>query len=307
MKTPITPRRIPGFHWLSAMWQPTIGELGHYAAMITRHGGKLLEIVPPGLNPFSAKELAWTLKGNGIRDVAFTCFFPSDESAGNPIGNKGSYDQALETVAGQAIYMRQLIEEGMTVHAYTGPSGWALGHGRSTFPLEQLCDYYREVLRIFDINQLDVPIAIEFLRRFEDSVMGPDNLDALLTELHIKHGVAENRIGAHLDWYHCDERCLDPVDVIERFGPRIKYVHAHGSKRLRPGVFQDKLRDTVHHEHIVQALNNAKYTSPIVFEQFCELVPNELREGLLAAERTETFVQGCMQAGYRYGYFPRPA
>jgi sugar phosphate isomerase/epimerase len=295
--------RLPGFHWLSAMWSPQLAEIGDYAAAISHHGGKMMELVPPGLNPFPAEQLAETLIHNGIKDVSFTCFFPSNESSGNPIGNDVSFDKALDTVRTHALYMKALIDGGLNVHTYTGPSGWPLGHGRATFPLERLCEYYRMVLMIFERAGISVPIAIEFLREFEDGVMGPQNLNTLLTTLYTDHGVDPTKIGAHLDWYHCVERGLDLIKVVSDFGERILHVHAHGSQRLFPGMFLDGYYDTVNHEQIVKALNAVNYNGPIVFEQFCELVPNELRAGLPPAEKTSTFVRECMEAGRRYGYF----
>jgi sugar phosphate isomerase/epimerase len=310
------PHSRPGFGWRSALWNPQKADLTAFAHQIALAGGSHIEIAPPGTseahNPFSANELAGTLKHNGIQFVTMNCFFSEDESDGNPIGDVASYTRAIGTIRSHIDYMCVLQEHGIKVLAYTGQSGWPLGHGRQTFPLERLRDYYCRMINVMRSEKLNIPIAITSGRKEEDGVSNFLNLRKLLDAIYgsssIDRPYTTEDIGVDLDLHYCCARGYDPVELISELGKTIKCVHAHGSLRQIPGTFGDYQdhRDTVHHEHVVEALNRIGYAGSIIFEQYCERMPQALLVRLPRAKPVADFLQGCMAAGEKYGYFIRP-
>jgi sugar phosphate isomerase/epimerase len=279
-----TMKRTFGAHSLGlcGILQPGDGEkLQAAAKTAVQAGATLFELACAPINTMSAEETAKALKAGGMFQASFCRFYPPgntpDEPApfGDPLGDRNTYSRALATVQSDVAFINELRKHGIEVRFITGPGAFVLSKEydpqRSRENIRGgIFEHYRNVGRA--IAGQDLEVAIEYLRDGEDM-----DVIASMNELcGIVDQIGNPDIGIHADTYHMQQRGEVPHEAIVLAGKSLKYLHAHGDKRLVPGAFQqggDPLATDPINWHLIGCmLDQVNYNGPVVPEPFCRTI-----------------------------------
>lgn len=262
-------QRTFGAHWLAycGILETGSGEkLAAAAKSAAEAGCELFELACNPVNGMGATETAEALLAGGIDKASYCRFFPDNGSLGDPMGTYDEQCLAFETILNDALFIRGLRENGITVDHLTGPSVFGLGKNY---------DYDRDTARhiIWAFGKKVAPILgangiqwnIEYLRAGEDNAIGSmEELCYLIDQ------IGHPNVKVHADIFHMLERGENPFTALMTAGSRLGYVHAHGAKRVAPGTNDpaNNAFDTADWTSIGRALNQIHYNGPIVPEPF---------------------------------------
>lgn len=293
-------KRTPGVHWLAFL--PAIGNTNDDQRALTdavrkarEAGAELFELACYPINGLTARQTAEALKEGGITQASYCRFYPGDGSCGDPLGEQGLVNQALATFHQDLTFIETLRIEGITVKYMTGPSCFVLGkrYGPRVDTVTLAREFYdRFMTRISYLG--DLIVVLEYLRPGEDcAVENLGNVERISEELP--------RIGFHGDLFHMNERGENPAKVIRTAKALLCYLHAHGTKRVMPGMGLNLGADIDECDYtdwasIANALDEIGYVGPIVPEPFGEAVRKQipaLGEGLPPPMDPSTYYKGA--------------
>lgn len=274
---------ISGAHWLSVAFTLSNYTMLQRAMETTVRNGATLFEIPYLLCQLEWFKVAMAAKAAGITEISLCHFWPYDPDTGKPVcgdplGSPEDFERALATID-EIIYAVGILRaNGITVRFIDGPTWGGLGK-------EYNCNEELLETRMIEFLRLagdkcqndDLILAVEFLRKVEDKVVGGTKIMLYLLQL-----VNHPSVMMHFDVFHSIEQGENPTEMIGLAHKWIAYLHLHGDKRLAPGQEGDN-QDWPSIIAAVLKIDSGVKNIPVVSEPFGEQTCREnpaLGEGL---------------------------